>query len=152
MTPSRHISFISCAFPPGRPVLRVEAMGNLVENVDAEMDAALEEELMVQAELECLQNEAEIARNTRFHEGMLLPYFGDEEQMMSEILVGDVVNDNMDDSPCVELAATTEKQENPFSVMTKALFETLKRQVTESTESGEEHLEVKRRTSHPLIV
>ena len=127
-------------------------MGYLVENVDAEMDAALEEELKVQAELDFLQNEAEIARNTRFHDGMLLPYFGDEKQMMSEIREGDAVNEKMDDCPCVEVTATTDKEENPFSVMAKALLKTLKRQVTESTESEEEHLEVKRRTSHPLIV
>ena len=107
---------------------------------------------MLEAELERLQNEAEIALNTRVMDSKLLPCFGHDEQMMSKTPARDDVSNHNNDCPCVDSADTTEKTQLNFSVMAKALLKTLKRQVTESTESEEEHLEMKRRTDLAMIM
>ena len=107
---------------------------------------------MLEAELERLQNEAEIALNTRVNDGKLLPCFEDDEQMLSKTSARDDERNHDDDCPCVDSADTTEKPQHNFSVMAKALLKTLKRQVTETTESEEEHLGMKRRTDLAMIM
>ena len=50
-----------------------------MKDIELDVDMALfeeeEEQLMLEAEIEHLQREAEIALNTRMHEGALLPFF-----------------------------------------------------------------------------
>ena len=99
---------------------------DIAEDVDAMVFAEEEELLMMEAETEHLQREAEIALNTRPHGDVLLPFFGDATQMMSEIPAhacghevscAEQFNGRTDD--CTPSSA------NPFTVMTVALWRTL---------------------------
>ena len=60
-------------------------MQDIEADVDEEVAAELEEEMMLEMEMEHWQVEAEIAMNTRQHGDVLLPYFGNEEEMFSDL-------------------------------------------------------------------
>ena len=107
------------------------AMIRIEEDVDL-MDLEEEEEAMMrEAELEHLQMEAEIALNTRWNGDQLQPYFGDDAQMLSEIPPGANLNGTLDGATVEEQNESyNEITETPFSVMTRALWATLRQHMT----------------------
>ena len=100
------------------------AMLDIEVDVDMLVFEEEEETLMREAELEHLQNEAEIALNTRWNGDRLQPYFGDDEQMLTEI----PPNDEMIQSRAAETVHERNDGRDaiaawPFSVMTRALWD-----------------------------
>ena len=101
-------------------------MMDIERDVDDVVFAEDEHELMMEAEIEHLQREAEIALNTRVDGDVLLPFFGDSNDMMLETsahasLVVDPTGDALDR----RAHDLDDKNTNPFSVMSKQLWKTL---------------------------
>ena len=121
-------------------VLKQSAMKDIEEDVDEIVCREEEERMMTEAELEHIQCEAEIALNTRPHGDVLLPFFGDATQMMSEIPSEACVLDvSCDQHFNGRTDQGTQSSGSPFTVMTVALWRTLQRPMSEEvgTSTGE---------------
>ena len=90
---------------------------------------APEEELMVEAELEHLQCEAEIALNTRVHGDKLLPFFDNAcATMCVNSAITSVACTDAGKVNDVQMTGSSDGYENAFSVMWKQLWKTLHEQ------------------------
>ena len=102
-----------------------------MNDIDAHVDDVVfdeaEEQLMMDAEMEHLQREAEIALNTRAYGNELLPFFDNS----NEALIDDPVDATIDvnhanEGHDVRTQGLNDNGANPFSVMSKRLWKTLR--------------------------
>ena len=114
-------------------------MKHIEEDVEMRSLQEEKENMMREAKLECLIIESEIDVITRWNGDQLQPIFSDVDRMLSYIppdasltgtLGGDALNDG--NEGCNEVTDTT------FSVMTRALWATLRQHMT----TGEGHRKV----------
>ena len=118
---------------------------DIERDVDDDVFAEDEHELMMEAEIEHLQREAEFALNTRVDGDVLLPFFGDSNDMMFETPAhASLERDPAGDTLNVGARGFDDKDANPFSVMSKRLWKTLHEPMSHGV--GTTHIEVGNRT------
>lgn len=102
-------------------------MNDIDRDVDDVVFAEMEEALMMEAEIERSQLEAEIALNTRVDGDVLLPFFGNTEEMLSTTPAHTSLRRDLEDEVLDERTDGFDgRVANPFSVMTSALWKTLR--------------------------
>ena len=113
--------FVNCKSSPCR-----RGVDDVERDVDEVVFAEDEHNLMMEAEIEHLQREAEIALNSRVDGDVLLPFFGDSSDMMLETQVhASLERDPAGDTRIEEAEVFSKTCTTPFSVMPRRVLKTL---------------------------